>query len=270
MKHSFPISAVFLLALATVLLSACTPARQGASAQNFYASGRPNFSISVSPPLTLASTGFLSATVPADVAMPPSGTFRYALFAEEKNEAIAREAHTILSEVPYNDWRWEMETWSAPEVISYAKTRMAGKYWTIRMMPVFSSSDWFSALWKQNGKNIPEFWLAKRWSATPDEYIRIVAEYREPAPLCMQNKLAAASLADHNSPPVRGKELWHNCQREIDEFSARADTVFSFDKAGDSPAQSARTSLSLPPGNPNMGKLVGRAENIDRDSSYKN
>ena len=252
------------LALLVIIccLPGCTPRKQGATSQSFYASGRANFSISVTPPLTLAATGSLSATVPSDASMPPSGRFRYAVFSGEGDGPVLTHAHTIFSELPRDDWRFELETWAAPEVMSYSKARMAGKYWTVRMMTVFSSRDWFSDLWRQNGREIPEFWLAKRWSATPERNMRIVAEYREPAPLCLQKALAAAPLDDRNAPPVRGKELWRNCDREIDEFSVRADAAFNFDRAGELPAQGVATATARPASSPDMGRLVGRAEHV--------
>lgn len=256
--------------IAVFSIAGCSPRQQGASSQNFYASGRADFNISVSQPLSLAHTGFLTAEVPADIRMYPSGSFRYALFRDGGDQPVTRHAHIILSELPNAEWRWEMETWARADALSYAKERMAGKYWTIQMLPVISASDWFSALWEKNGTHVPEFWLAKRWSSTPEGTIRIVAEYREPAPVCMQKHLQTAPWADRNVFPVNGKQLWRGCEKEIEEFSSRADAVFTFDKGRDFPSQAEMKPTALPEKAPDMGKLVGRAENIDRDTpSYK-
>ena len=271
MKAYYLKTYLILATLATALAGfGCSPRQQGASLHGFYASGRANFNISVSQPLSLAHSGFLTAEVPADVRMYPSGSFRYALFSDSGKETISRQAHIILSELPNSEWRWEMETWARPEALSYAKDRIAGKYWTIQMLPVSSATDWFSELWMKNGSSVPDFWLAKRWSSTPEDNIRIVAEYREPAPLCMQKHLQNNAQQPDQVFPVTGKQLWRGCEQEIEEFSSRADKAFTFDRGRDFPEKAEAKPTSLPAKAPNMGHLVGRAENIDRDTpSYK-
>ena len=246
-------------------LSSCSPRQQGASSRGFYASGRPNFSITVTEPLSLAHTGFLTAEVPADVRMYPRGSFRFAVFDDAGQGSVNRHAHMILSELPRLDWQWELETWAAPEALSYEKVRKAGKNWTVQILTVSSSKDWFSSLWQDNGRSVPEAWLAKRWSATPDTNVRIVAEYREPAPLCMRDTLAAPP-SESRGVPLASKAPWRDCEREILDFSARADAVFAFDRAGDLPDRPEQRSSSLPAMSPDMGKLVGKAESISRDN----
>lgn len=259
---------VLLTALcALALLVSCTPRKQGASSQSFYAAGRANFNISVAPPMQLFATDARSASVPSDVTISPSARFRYAVFSDNDGGPVARHAHIILSELSQYEWRWEVETWAMPEALSYQKEKIAGKYWTIQMMPVFSSQDWFSALWAENKYEIPDFWLAKRWSATPEPHIRIVAEYREPAPLCMRERLADARPEDRSVPSLKGKELWRDCDNEIREFSQRADSAFLFDRAENLPDEGLSKSAAAPSARPNMAKLVGKAEHAESYST---
>ena len=260
-----PAYALLIASLTGVLLlSGCAARQNGATSQSLYAGGLADFSISVRPPLSLVSSGRLTAWVPSDVNLKPSGSFNYALFTEGGSGPVTRHAHCIFSELPKWNWRWEKETWALPQSLSYAQEQTGGKYWTVQIMPVTSRGDWFSAMWTENNRDVPEFWLAKRWSATPEDEMRIVAEYREPAPLCMRDRLAEAAAADRNTSPLKGKELWRGCEREIEDFSARADTIFDKRRLQDERAASGHPLERRSGKAPDMGKLVGKAERMDQ------
>jgi hypothetical protein len=258
-------------ALCLLLVEGCTPRQQGATSQSMYAAGRPNFDISVQPPLSLAAAGKVYASVPSDVNISPRTGVSYSVFTDDQGGTINRSAHILFSELSPYEWRWEMETWAKPETMSYAKSEIAGKYWTVQIMPVFAAKDWFSDLWRANQRQVPEFWLAKRWSSTPEPYIRVVAEYREAAPQCLRGALAAAARAagDRNASPLQGKDLWRNCGNEIQDFSARADRAFLFDQAGNIPAHGVQTLGAQPESSPIMKDLVGKAESITQDPTGK-
>ena len=241
----------------------CAPRRIEASPQGFSGSGIADFSIKVSPPLTLAASGRLTATVPSyDSFLTPTATVSFALFAEGDSGPVTRHAHTIFSELPARLWRWEMETWAKRESLLYATERAGGKNWTIQIFPVAAAGDWFSALWLKNGRQVPDFWLAKRWSSTPEEEMRLLAEYREPAPACMRDSLVQPDGSAFPLP--KGKDLWRGCEKEIKEFSARADAVFDLEKRGNAPAAPAAKAALLPDMVPDMAALAGRAETYDR------
>lgn len=261
MPRSLAFIAYSFLIIALMTTVGCTPRQEGATPSGLYAAGRANFNISVTSAMTLASTASLSAQIPSDVTVSPRGTMRYALFAEGESGPVTRHAHILFSELPRPEWQWEIETWAQPGSLSYEKQRTAGKYWTSQILPVFSGQDWFSEIWRGKGRDIPEFWLAKRWSSTPERHIRIVAEYREPAPVCMNDKLTA-NAANKNHAPLRGQELWRNCDDAIREFSARADQAFVFERATNLPAEKTVTPGPLPSSPPDMAKLAGKAEHI--------
>ena len=230
------------------------------------------YAVSVAPPLTLAAYGSTTAQVPTDVVLKATGRFTYALFLDEKEQAPSAMVHALTVDLPLRGWRWEMETWARPESLAYAKRQEGGNYWTVQIMPVIAATDWFSELLQVNGRETPDFWLAKRWSSTPQEITRVVAEYREPAPACMQKRLReAASSADSNSFPLKGKELWRDCTEEVEAFSRRADAAVALDKADMVPGQALLPLQQRPSKAPDMGKLAGRAENELKgrsDSSY--
>lgn len=268
MSASRPLFFPFFPALAALvcllLCSGCAPRQNGATSQSLYAGGLANFSIAVSPPLTLASSGWLTAWTPSDVNLKPSATFNYALFGEGESGPVTRHAHCIFSELPKWNWRWEKETWALPQSLSYAQEREGGKNWTVQILPVTAQGDWFSDLWMEKGREIPEFWLAKRWSATPEDEMRLVAEYREPAPFCMRDRLEKAASAHRDALPLKGKELWRGCEKDVEEFSARADTVFAMQRLRDIAPVSGQPLEKRSGKMPDMGKLVGRSEKIDQ------
>lgn len=264
---------LFLVPLALVLLAlaapGCTPRRIEASSQSFSGSGIADFSIRVAPPLTLAASGRLTARVPSDDALvAPIATVAFAAFAEGDSGPVTRHAHTMFCELPLDSWRWEMETWGKHDALSRVSERKGGKYWTAQIFPVVAAGDWFSELWLKNGRQIPEFWLAKRWSSTPETEMRLLAEYREPAPACMRDRLAQAVGEKRTGYLPDSRELWRGCDETIRDFSARADAVFDLERlqdrpAGASAAPAAKTAL-LPDSSPDMGALAGRAEILTR------
>ncbi len=262
-----------LLALAIVLAgllaaSGCTPLRQGAGEHNFYSAGISNINITVAPPLKLAGTGEVWGNVPSDVNLAPYSSLEFAVFADKTDGPVDRYAHTAISRLPGYAWRWIKETWETPQSLSLSKMQQAGKFWTVHMMPVVSDHDWFSEMWLANGRPVPAFWLAKRWSATPDDQTRIIAEYREAAPQCMQTMFRKALQVKSENPLPKGDEIWMACRKEINAFSDRADTIFTLDKMPEVLSEPPLAlPLTKPAASPNMKKLAGEAEMIDNDTS---
>ena len=254
--------AALLFALA--LAAGCAPRQIGATHDSLYASGRADFTIRVAPPLALAATGAFSTAVASDVNVAPWGRFRYAAFTDSDTGPVLRHAHAAVCELNRNAWQWEKETWALPEAFHYSKEQRGGKHWTVQMLPVAAEKDWFSALWRENGRETPEFWIAKRWSSTPEDEIRIVAEYREPVPGCMIERLREAAAQPMGTPGLKGKTLLRNCDEAIDAFSRRADAVFALDKMTTASPASAEPLAARPKSAPDMPKLIGRAELVDR------
>ena len=216
----------------------------------------------------------------AAAAQAPIATVAFAAFAEGDSGPVTRHAHTMFCELPLDSWRWEMETWGKRDTLLRVSERKGGKYWTVQIFPVAAAGDWFSDLWLKNGRQIPEFWLAKRWSSTPEEEMRLLAEYREPAPACMRGSLARAAGEKGTGYLPDSRELWRGCDQAIRDFSARADAVFDLERLRDRPAAGtaapaaasatpaastasgapAAGAFTPPDSSPNMDALAGRAE----------
>ena len=248
-------------------LSGCTPVQQAATDHTFYSTGQPSFEARFAEPFTLAASGRMQAFVPSDTMASPVAQTTFAVFGQGAEGPVLRHGHVMLSSLPAAAWRWSMETWPEPSTLSLSKMTTTGQFWTIQLFPVPAQGDWFSEFWQANGREAPRFWLAKRWSATPYEETRIVVEYREPAPTCMNDALSpleAIARQEQVSPP-EGLQLLLACRKEIDAFSARADASVSLDTfTGERKDRVTFKSAFLPPSQINMKKLVGEAEVIDR------
>lgn len=273
MRRQLRFAALVLLVLCTgaAALQGCTPRKQQLSGQSVALSGRGAFRLNVAAPLELSASGNLRALVPADALPRPRAGFEYALFGNGASGPVTLHAHSIISEVDRYNWRWEKETWARHESVSYSTLRAGGRNWTVQVLPVTAEGDWFSALWTLNGRETPDFWLAKRWSATPEDELRLVVEYREPAPECMLEALrgaAAAAREDKNARMPSGKELARYCERPVTDFSHRADAAVSFDAAGGSFEPAGALLEARPSKQPDMGRLVGRVEDVSRGDGY--
>ncbi|MDR1491088.1 MAG: DUF4851 domain-containing protein [Desulfovibrio sp.] len=254
---------LFLILVLAGLAQGCALQYTGAERDGFHAGGRTGVHVSVSPSLALAASGKFSVPTPSNVLTnSPSADFVFAAFGEEGSGPVGASAHVILSELPYPDWRWEMETWARPESMRYSKLTAARRNWTVQIFPLLAAGDWFSELWTLNGRQTPDFWLAKRWSATPDDELRIVAEYREPAPACMREQLQtyAESRKNKEFGPLQGRELAGRCEREMEEFSSRADAAVRLDENLSRPLDETGIKARQPDKQPNMRALVGVAE----------
>ncbi len=268
-----------LLALLTALMatSACTPARTGASAQSFYSTGVTDIRIDVAPPLTLAASGRQWVSVPNEmlITLQPFTEFSFAAYAADTTGPLTQTAHTIISSLPRNSWRFSPESWKSPDSLYLSSDNIInGTRWTIQMRPVISQGDWFSELWQQNSRQTPVLWLAKRWSSNPVDDTRIVAEYREAAPQCVSDAMLAEGMETKGVAtlrPISGVLLWARCRADLDAFSARADNIFTMQSITNSaslPGISTPSALTLPANKPNVRKLVGEVEPQDRDTSY--
>lgn len=261
--HRFSYFAAVLLCLCC---AACSTTRSTVSEQGFSAPGRGALRLTVHEPLALAAAGRFRTHIPADVMLPPLGSFAYALYAEPGNGPITRQVHCITSEIKRGVWRWERESWTRPEALYASNMHADGKNWTIQILPIEGEKDWFNALWTLQSREAPAFWLAKRWSATPDDDIRLVVEYREEAPLCLRDSLEAAAQDKKNNKnykTVRGAALLRNCENAVTEFSHRADAALAF--AGPTGPVVVPPSVPHPALSPDMGRLAGRVEYISRN-----
>jgi hypothetical protein len=255
--------------LCLLLLGGCTPARRIAADHGLYSPGNPPFSFTFDSSLSLAGAGLMQADVPSDTNIRPIASIRYAVFAEGTSGPVSRHAHALIGTLPYSVWRWELESWPPAASLSLTKKEEDGKFWTVQMMPIAALGDWFSAFWQSNNRDIPRFWLLKRWSSTPFDETRILAEYREPAPLCMEEALLPLEgivRREQVSPPD-GVELLLLCRKEIRDFSARADAAVSLKKTIPLPEPGALPAFTRPGVAPDMKRLAGVAELVDHGDS---
>ena len=241
-----------------LILSACSPAITGVTGNSLTRNNFPSATITANEPLQLLGYGRQFVTLRSDIlTLRPTGIFDYAVFSDSKEGPVTRSAHSImLRPTDQNQWRFVLESWRGPNTFFMRGTGFDGMNWTEQLMSVTSQGDWFSDMWVASGREVPERWLAKRFSATPADFVRMVAEYREPWPDCM-------------APDIRSLELVSNADECLGPFLKRADTAFSIQRAAlDTSVPPAGPSvLTLPPTAPNATRLAGEVE--ERDMGFR-
>ncbi len=239
-----------IAALSLLLLSACTslnsPAGVGVVGTTLYHVGHPPAAITANAPLALQGHGRLWVTLYSQDSLleQPSASMAYAIYSDGNSGPVTRHAHALFVQPTSALWSFQLESFKGPGVLGLSKEDIGGLTWTMQIMRVPSQGDWFSDVWIENGRSVPETWLVKRFSATPERSTRMVAEYREPWPECLDDAAADLML-------VSG-----TC---LKDFMRRADAAFTLDQnqPPQEQAVTAPSALKLPAAMPNTRKLVG-------------
>ena len=258
---------LFSLLFCLACLAGCATQRQGITDHGFFSTGMPNILVKTEQNLTPIASGTRSVTIPAGTNASATGNFAFAAFADRNDKQPARHAHIGLVTLSGNAARFTLEREREADAFLLDKETIDGRYWTVRLLPVYAAEDWFCELRRVNKLPTPSLWLAKRWSWTPDSHTRVVAEYREAAPMCLQRLLPAQNAEGKGKQQrVSRAELLKNCSNDIDDFSIRAEKAFTFTRAGDNIQATPPPSFLLPDSAPDMQKVVGKAEVIGRDT----
>ena len=246
---------IFASLLLPLMLSACTPAFTGVTGNSLTRNNFPTGTITANEPLRLVAHGRQFVALRSDtMTSRPTGFFDYAVFSDSTEGLVTRSAHSImLRPTNANQWRFTMETWRGPNTFVIRNTGFDGMNWTEHLMSVPSQGDWFSDMWVASGREVPERWLVRRLSATPASFVRMVAEYREPWPPCMD-------------PDIRSLDLVSNPGECLAPFLERADAAFTIQRAALDPAipPAGPSVLTLPSSAPNAARLAGEVEENDR------
>ncbi len=242
-----------ILALNLALFGGCagltTPALTGVSGSSLFSTQYPPVAVAANAPLTLKGYGNLWVSLynQESLTTQPTGSFAYAVYSGGDSGPVTRHAHALIVRPQSGVWSFQLESFKGPDTFSLSKSDIGGITWTAQIMRVASRGDWFSAMWTENKRSVPELWIAKRFSATPDRQVRMVAEYREPWPECLDPMIPDLSLTPADC--LKG-------------FLGRADAAFTLDApvpaVQETPAPSM---LHVPPVQPNTRKLAGEVQN---------
>jgi hypothetical protein len=188
--------------------------------------------------------------------LQPAGFFDFAVYSDALEGPLTVSAHSIMLRPTSDDlWRFTMESFKEPYTFSLSNTGFDGMAFVARLMVVQSAGDWFSDMWAASGRAVPERWIARRFSASPDQSVRYVAEYREPWPACLDEEALRLGLLSGAS--------YDSCLRP---FMQRSEKAFSIERGAPEtmlpPAGPVR--LSIPPYAPDPTKLAGEVEQDDR------
>ncbi len=249
------------------LLSACTPRQVGVTRDSLYSSNAPDMSITANAPYKVVGYGKKWPQVKSDIlGVTPVAAFEYAVFSDSESGPVRSyvQAATVTMQSP-DAWYFAPESFPGTTSFGLSKSQINGDTWTEQLMVVDAPQDWFTQLFAASGRQVPQVWLAKRWSTTPDDYIRVVAEYREPLPDCLlpllQRDESGALRLNKDMPAVAV-----NCGKTLEEFSARAAKAVKFGSFADvAPGGTVPNLLTNMPENaPNVRKLAGEVRVVSR------
>ena len=251
----FPVLAVLLfLAYA---LSGCTPAMSGISGTSLTRTAYPRLTMTANPPLILQGYGNQWVSLPTEVlGIDPSGVMDYAVYGEGREGPINRHGHVMVVRPNSTAWYFQPEGSRTHGTVATGRKVVGDYTWTAQVLRVNGATDWFSAMWAESGREIPEFWIARRLSGTPESATRVVAEYREPWPECLDPETENLLL-------VR-----RSC---LEDFFKRADEAFTLDMHAleviEAPAVASE--LRKPDFAPNMLRLAGELRREDNSFFHR-
>ena len=244
------------LFLFCVFLAGCVGARGGVSGQTLVRVQYPRASITANAPLVLQGYARKWVSLPTDfLGVEPTGVMDYAVYGQEESGLVTRHAHAFFVK-PSSDhaWYFRPESYKAPGGLAIGVREMEGYRWTAQIIRVDGETDWFSAMWAASGFAVPETWLARRFSATPERSTRVVAEYRELWPECLDPE---------------AKDLVFVRKECLQGFLERSDAAFTLRifTPGEPGLETPPSVLQKPSFAPDMKKLAG--ELMERDTFFR-
>lgn len=237
-------------------LSGCAGARSEVVGSTLTRTDYPRVSVTATPPLALQAHGRQWTSLPTDfLGLQPTGEMDYAVYGADEGGAVVRHAHAFFVRPSMERaWFFKPESYPAPGGLSLGRKDVDGYRWTTQTVRVDGETDWFSAMWRESGYETPKMWLARRFSATPDRNMRVVAEYREPWPECLDPD---------------AKDLVFVRESCLKDFFDRADAAFVLEMRAveNYDVETAPSLLQKPPFPPDMKKLAG--ELMEEDPAFR-
>ena len=235
-----------LCLLFAAFLPACSPARTEVAGNALTTNVRPYISIAGASSLLVKAHGRLWADSATDLAASNvSVAFNYAIFADSDSGPVTRYAYAAIARLSQSaSWRFEPQSNRSDGAFSFGQDGD----WTVQLLRVPGQGDWSSDIWRKNGRETSEFWIAKRWNSSLNAGSRVVMEYREPWP-------GGFDLVSSDFATLRGEAA-----EVVQAFIARADAAFVVEKTkGDFSKPAPQQKLTVDQGAlPDIPKLVGR------------
>ncbi|GHV54105.1 hypothetical protein FACS1894206_06160 [Deltaproteobacteria bacterium] len=246
---------LLLLLGAFPLLGCAAGAQNGFFGSALVRESYPRVCMQANSPLTLQGYGrqWVSFETPSLVSQA-SGRMDFAVYGEGERGPVNRHAHVFVAR-PHDErhWYFQPESYPAPGGLSIGSREISGSRWVTQILRVVGEQDWFSAMWRESGREVPLLWLARRFSASPDRAIRIVAEYREAWPECLDPEIADLQF------------IPSSC---MEGFLARSDAAFTLEINGPINKEMLKepppASLLVKPASvPDMKRLAGELTEAD-------
>lgn len=254
----------FILLLGLLLLGGCGGNYKGFHGDAMYTGAVPQLIITPAPPLKPLGAGSVWAGVNTDTNLRATANLDYVIYGDPAETGpVRRHGHVFVAGFSSIDSGWDFvpESFPRSNEVSLETVRINGQDWTEHLMYVDGAGDWPSAVWEANGRPTPERWIAKRWSRTYFSTTRVVVEYREPMPDCVDLRYGTRLLGGG----VAFSGATSDCGGLIRDFQKRADQAFTImsargaERVALTGLNAGGALLERPQSRPDMAKLVGTA-----------
>ena len=244
-----PTYRLYVLPLLLLCLAAgCTPAALPVNGNTLYHDTYPKITVSANAPLQLLSAGKEWGTLVSNsLTLNPLASCTYALYSATAEGPVTSHAHALVVQTTDTRlWFFHLEGYKLLNSLHYSETARGGHGWSVQLLRVPSENDWMSGVWQANNRSVPEVWLAKRFSATPQKATRVVAEYREAWPSCLSHE---------------ARDLTGTAAECLAGFHQRADAAFSLNETplptapGNAPQLPGKSTIDL-----NLSAMAGKVE----------
>lgn len=222
---------ITLVLICLPVLGGCSTAYTGLDGNNMYTN--TNLDVAVIPEDGLVP--FRSASTAIDIETTSNVGARtyldYAIYGDPGDGPVTRHGHVIFATFSdKNRYAFQPQTFARANELDLETQEINGRDWRVHTLYEDGESDWFSKVWRENGRETPEIWIGKRYSRTFNQTSRVIVEYREPLPACAKiEKTKILSFLDTRGLSVGTEE----CRREVDAVFERADQAFTIGRASE-------------------------------------
>lgn len=254
---------VLILLLGLLLVSGCAGPYKGFDGDTMFTGQVPQLMITPSPPLKVMGSGTTWARVDTDTNLKATASVDYGIYGDPAENGLVRQhGHVLVASFSSVDAGWDFapESFARSNEVYLNTVKINGQDWVEHFLYEDSEGDWLSNMWLDNGRQVPERWIAKRWSRTYFGTTRVVVEYREPMPDCVDVRYGT-NLLGRGSVFSGTTTECGNLVRDFEKRASQAFEILSSRGQENAPLVnfSAGQELTRPQGQPNMRKMVGTA-----------
>lgn len=213
-------------------IGGCTSAYTGMDGNNMYTNTHLDVAVVPGQGLVPFRSESTFTEIDTNANLGARAHVNYAIYGNPGNGPVTQHGHVLFT--TFSDTRkyvFQPETFGRTTDLAVEVKKINDREWRVHTLYEDGNSDWFSKVWRENGRETPKTWIGKRFTRTFNTSTRVVAEYREPLPECARIEKVNTGIVFLNSEGLSVPT--EECRREVDAILERADNAFDLVKASD-------------------------------------